>query len=223
MLSLIFVDMSAKMYIPAVNRENDTAILHRMMQANSFATLVTSDGGAPVATHLPVLLRPEDGDCGVLVAHLARANSQWRHFQLGQEVLVIFQDAHAYVSPSYYQPGFSVPTWNYSAVHAYGIPQIVEEAAAVMAMLDELVVVYEHARPAPYAADWSDERAVKLTGGIVAFTIEITRLEGKRKLSQNRSAADRQGVIDALQEGNSDERRVAAAMAVDLAQLQEAH
>lgn len=214
------------MYIPSVNREENIAVLHRMMQANSFATLVTSDGtsggGAPVATHLPVLLRSEEGDCGVLVAHLARANSQWRHFQPGREVLVIFQDAHAYVSPSYYTPGFSVPTWNYSAVHAYGIPRIVEEPVAVMAMLDELVAVYEQPRPAPYETDWGDGRVVKMTGAIVAFTIEITRLEGKRKLSQNRTLADRQGVIDALQDGNSDEQKVAAAMAADLAQLQEA-
>ncbi|RLT43607.1 MAG: FMN-binding negative transcriptional regulator [Chloroflexi bacterium] len=210
------------MYTPPFNREEDIALLHGMMQANSFATLVTSDGGAPVATHLPVLLRPQEGKWGMLVAHLARANNQWRHFQPEREVLVIFQDAHAYVSPTFYTPGFSVPTWNYSAVHAYGIPQIVEEPGAVMGMLDELVAVYEQPRPAPYAADWSDERVVKLTRGIVAFTIEITRLEGKRKLSQNRSLADRQGVIDALQYGNPDERKVAAAMAADLAQLQEA-
>ena len=210
------------MYTPAFNKEEDTAVLHRMMRANGFATLVTSDGGLPVGTHLPVLLHPEQGEYGVLVAHLARANGQWRHFQPGREVLVIFQDAHAYVSPAYYEPGFSVPTWNYSAVHAYGIPQIVDEPAAVMGILDELVAVYERSRPAPYAADWSDERAVKLTRGIVAFTIEITRLEGKRKLSQNRSAADRRGVIDALENGNPDERKVAAAMAADLTQLQEA-
>ncbi|MBI3960679.1 MAG: FMN-binding negative transcriptional regulator [Chloroflexi bacterium] len=211
------------MYTPAVNRENDTAVLHRMMQVNNFAILVTSAGGAPVATHLPVVLHPGRGEQGVLVAHLARANPQWRHFQPGREVLVIFQDAHAYVSPSYYTPAFSVPTWNYSAVHAYGIPQIVDEPAAVMAMLDELVGVYEQGRPAPYAADWSDERAVNLTGGIVAFAITITRLEGKRKLSQNRSVADRQGVIDALANGNPNEQKVAAAMTADLAQLQEVH
>ncbi len=214
------------MYVPSVNREENIAVLHQMMRTNSFATLVTSDptvnGGAPVATHLPVLLRPEEGNCGVLAAHLARANSQWRHFQPGREVLVIFQDAHAYVSPSYYTPGFSVPTWNYSAVHAYGTPQIVEEPAAAMGMLDELVAVYEQPRPAPYTTDWDDERAVKMTGAIVAFTIEITRLEGKRKLSQNRTLADRQGVIDALQCGNPDERKVAETMAADLAKLQEA-
>jgi len=210
------------MYIPASNREDDTAVLHRMMRENSFATLVTSDGDAIVATHLPVRLDSNQGERGVLVAHLARANTQWRHFQPGREVLVIFQDAHAYVSPSYYAPGFSVPTWNYSAVHAYGIPQIVDAPGAVMALLDDLVGVYEHGRPAPYAVDWSDDRAVKMTAGIVAFTISITRLEGKRKLSQNRSLVDRHGVIDALAGGNLDERKVAAAMTADLADLQEA-
>lgn len=210
------------MYIPAANREENIGVLHRMMQANSFATLVTSGDDGLVASHLPVFLRADQGRFGLLVAHLARANSQWRHFQPGREALVIFQDAHAYVSPSYYEPGFAVPTWNYSAVHAYGIPQIVEEPAAVMALLDELVAAYESKRPTPYRPDWSDERAVRMTGGIVAFTLEISRLEGKRKLSQNRSLADRQGVIDALQNGNPDEQKIAAAMAADLAHIQEA-
>lgn len=210
------------MYIPASNREADIAVLHGMMQENSFATLITSDGAEIVATHLPVLLRPDQGEYGLLVAHLARANTQWRHFQSGREVLVIFQDAHAYVSPSYYAPGFSVPTWNYSAVHAYGIPQVVDEPSAVMALLDELVAVYEHTRAAPYAVDWSDERAVKMTGGIFAFTLAITRLEGKRKLSQNRSVADRRGVITGLSAGNGDEQKVAATMTADLLKLQEA-
>lgn len=210
------------MYIPAANREENIDVLHRMMQANSFATLISSGEDGLIATHLPVFLRPAQGRYGLLLAHLARANSQWRHFQPGREALVIFQDAHAYVSPSFYEPGFSVPTWNYSAVHAYGIPQIVDEPAAVMAMLDELVAAYESKRPAPYRPDWNDERAVRMTGGIVAFTLEITRLEGKRKLSQNRSLADRQGVIAALQNGNPDEQKIAAAMAADLAHIQEA-
>ncbi|MBX3052364.1 MAG: FMN-binding negative transcriptional regulator [Caldilineaceae bacterium] len=212
------------MYIPIVNREDDLSVLYRMMQANSFATLVTSSGGVPVATHLPVVLHPARGEWGVIDAHLAKANGQWRQFRPGEEVLVIFQDAHAYISPTYYATsGSSVPTWNYSAVHAYGIPQIVDEPAAVRAMLDELVGVYEQSRPAPYAVDWNDERIAGLLGEIVAFSLEITRLEGKRKLSQNRSLADRQGVIDALQDGNPNEKKVAAAMAADLAALQEAH
>jgi len=209
------------MYIPPINRESNLAVLQQIMQDNSFATLVTSDGGAPWATHLPVVLHPHRGERGVLAAHLARANPQWRHFQAGREVLVIFQAAYAYISPSFYAPGFSVPTWNYSAVHAYGVPQVVDDPDAVMALLDDLVGVYEQGRPAPFAVDWSDQRVARLIGGIVAFTIAITRLEGKRKLSQNRSLADRRGVVEALAKGNFNEQKVAAAMAADLAHTQE--
>jgi len=113
------------MYIPNSHRADDRAQLHGLMRQYNFATLVTQHEDAPFATHLPFLLDTERGAHGTLLAHLARANPQWRDFVAGREVLVIFQGPHAYISPSWYQVHPSVPTWNYAVVHAYGVPRII--------------------------------------------------------------------------------------------------
>jgi transcriptional regulator len=163
-----------------------------------------------------VLLERERGSLGTVVAHMARANPQWQHFTPDNEVLLIFQGPHAYVSPTWYKSEFGVPTWNYTAVHLYGQVQLVQEANELMAMLDKLVAQHEDGRPQPYAPQWADKRAVNLTRAIVGFELTITRIEGKQKLSQNRSKEDQVGAIAGLQgEGYPD--------ALAVAQLMEAH
>ena len=131
------------MYIPKLFREEDVSVLHALMQTYSFATVVTQHEGVPYATHLPLTLRPEQGPYGTLIGHMARANPQWRDFGMQgegeQEALVIFQGPHTYVSPSWYTVHPSVPTWNYAAVHAYGVPEIVDDEAALYTMLQHLV------------------------------------------------------------------------------------
>lgn len=188
------------MYSPAHFKVEDRATLLAFMRQRSFATIVTHDGAVPHATHMPVLVRESEG---VLVSHMARGNPQWRHFENGQEVLVIFTGPHAYVSPAWYATAPAVPTWNYTAVHAYGVPRIVNDHERFAAMLRELVEFYE----APRAERWSGEMPAefrdKLMQGIVGVEIEITRLEGKFKLSQNRDAEDRAGIVRAL-EGSTD-------------------
>ena len=186
------------MYLPSHFAETDTACIHDLMRRNSFATIVTQAGEAPFATHMPVLLHAERGPLGTLVSHMARANEQWRHFADGREVLVIFHGPHAYVSPSWYEKRPAVPTWNYAAVHAYGVPRIIEDATSLRTMLRELVQHFEANREQPWGAELTDEYLDKLSPGIVGLEIAITRLEGKFKLSQNRSAADKAGVIVAL-------------------------
>ena len=164
----------------------------------------------------PFMLDRSSGPYGALLAHMARANPQWQHFAADQEVLVVFQGPHAYISPAWYESEFAVPTWNYLAVHAYGIAQLVTDPAAVQVMLDRLVDTHETPRPAPWRFTWT-ERHVNLLKGVVAFTIEISRLEGKAKLSQNRPLEDRSGVIEALQNSpDGVEQRVAAQMAARL-------
>jgi transcriptional regulator len=188
-------------YIPEANRETRPEVLHRVIRENSFATLVTCGGGDLVATHLPFLLEAERGTHGTLVAHMARANGQWRAFRKGEEALAIFQGAHAYISPSWYAAELSVPTWNYVAVHAYGVPRLIEESAEVRRLLAALVPVYEAGLPDPWSLERLPEEFVeRLSRAIVGFEIPITRLEGKLKLSQNRSQADREGVVAALRE-----------------------
>lgn len=201
------------MYIPSTFTMEEREALFTFMQTYNFATLVTIDNSVPYATHLPVLLDRTQGEAGTLVAHVAKANPQWQHFANGQEVLVIFEGPHSYISPSWYASEFAVPTWNYTAVHAYGVVQVVEEQALKQQMLTELVAYHEAPMERPWTFQWSD-RYINLTKAIVAFTITITRLEGKTKLSQNRSADDQAGVIQALgQSPYAMDRQVAALMA----------
>jgi transcriptional regulator len=187
------------MYRPSHFDEDDPARLAALMQRHSFATVISHDGAAPFATHMPVLFHAGAGPHGTQITHMARANPQWRHFTDGREVLVIFHGPHAYVSPSWYAKQPAVPTWNYAVVHAYGIPRFVEEATSLRVMLRELVVTFESHRAEPYGAELTDEYLDQLSPGIVGIEIPITRLEGKMKLSQNRPTGDRAGVIAALE------------------------
>jgi transcriptional regulator len=188
------------MYIPKAFREDDISTLHTFMEAYSFATLVTQHEGIPFATHLPFLLDPERGPNGILLAHMARANPQWHDFASAQEVLVIFQGPHTYISPSWYEVELSVPTWNYAVVHAYGLPHLIEDGEELYKLLKTLIQTHEANFEKPWPFQLPDDYLQKMMRGIVGFEIEITRLEGKFKLSQNRTESERENVIAALQE-----------------------
>jgi transcriptional regulator len=187
-------------YIPPAFDASAAARCHALIEAHSFGTLVTVDeSGAPFATHLPFVLDAEREPLGTLLGHVARPNPQWRHFEAGRSALAIFQGPHAYVSPSWYEVHPSVPTWNYVSVHAYGAPVLIEDSARVRALLARLVSLHEQDRPAPWSlAALSEEYVAGMMRGIVAFELPIARLEGKAKLSQNRSATDQARVRDAL-------------------------
>ena len=188
------------MYIPAHFEAADVAWCHALIRREPFALLIGVDhAGAPFATHLPVLLDESPAPRGTLLAHVARPNPQWQLFAPDRPVLVVFPGAHAYVSPSWYGTHPSVPTWNYVAVHAYGVPRVIEDAGRVRALLDRLVRTFEDGRPTPWRMDsLSDSYVEGMMRGIVAFEIPIDRLEGKAKLSQNRPAADQARVRAAL-------------------------
>src|SRR5215469_17585894 len=188
------------MYIPKHFREDDLNTLHNLMRAYSFATLITQHEGAPFSSHLPFILDTEKGPNGTLLAHMARVNPQWHDFNSAQEVLVIFQGPHTYVSPSWYEVELSVPTWNYTAVHAYGTPHLVTDYDAFYALLDTLVRTHESQFARPWPFQLPEDYVRKMMQGIVAFAIHITRLEGKFKLSQNRSLTDQQHVAATLQQ-----------------------
>jgi len=200
------------MYIPKHFREDDLNTLHDLMRVYSFATLITQHEGVPFATHLPFILDAQRGPYGTLLAHVARANPQWRDFNSEQEVLVIFQGPHAYVSPSWYEVELSVPTWNYAAVHAYGIPRLIEDGEELYQLLKALIETHESQFENPWPFQLPDDYLQKMMRGIVAFEIEITRLEGKFKMSQNRTASERENVIAALNE-SSDTQPAAELMA----------
>jgi transcriptional regulator len=169
------------MYIPKSFAETDGVTLYQFMRDNNFAAMVTEKEGQLTATHLPFLI---DTEHGVLRAHLARTNDQWQAFD-GCEALVIFQGPHAYVSP----------TWNYTAVHVYGVPQVVEDEAAVRQLLRDLVANHERGRDPEWSMDLPEDYLHKMMLAIVAFEVPIERIEGKYKLSQNRSEGDQASVI----------------------------
>ena len=190
------------MYTPPAFREDDLKQLHTLMNDYSFATLVTQQGGVPLASHLPFMVDTERGQYGVLSSHMARANTQWQEFDGTQEALVVFQGPHTYVSPSWYvdNVAVSVPTWNYAVVHAYGKPRLITGQEDLYNLLQALVQKHE----AMFERQWefhpSDEFMRSKMKGFVGFEMEITRLEGKGKLSQNRSTTDQKRVILALEE-----------------------
>lgn len=203
------------MYIPRHNLIEDQDKLYRFMDHFSFATLITTQNGLPIATHLPFVIEAENVK---LIAHMARANAQWKTFVPDQEVLVIFQGDHGYVSPSWYEVQPSVPTWNYMAVHAYGTPHILEDDQAAWLAVQKLIDKHESA----YQPDWGVnslpadylKRQIK---AFVAFEIQITRLEGKFKLSQNRTPADQAHVIDHLSHSDySGDHALAESMCIEL-------
>ncbi len=200
------------MYIPPSFKVEDHERLARFVAEHSFATVVTHADGRPFASHLPVLFDSEPAPSGRLLSHMARANPQWRHFSDGQEVLVIFQGPHAYVSPRWYQTELSVPTWNYAVVHVTGTPRIIAEEAAVNELLKRTIKFYEGDDPAAWQGNLPAEFMSKLIKSIVAFEIVITRWEGKFKLSQNREPADIAGAYDGLKQSARDSDRVLAAM-----------
>lgn len=180
------------MYIPRSFAEADAAVLYDFMRAHNFATLVTQRDGQIAASHIPFMV---DSERGVLTAHLARANDQWKDFDGASEALVIFQGAHAYVSPTWYEAHPSVPTWNYTAVHVHGVPQVISDEADIRPMLGELVANHEHGRDPEWVMDLPDDYLRKMMAAIVAFELPMARVEGKYKLSQNRSDADQESVI----------------------------
>jgi transcriptional regulator len=209
------------MYIPSHFRVDDPARLAEFIQRHSFATLVTFDGGAPFASHLPMLLHRDAGPHGTLISHMARANPQWQQFASGGEALAIFHGPHTYISPTWYVTGPAVPTWNYASVHAYGVPKIIEEHDRIVEILRELVVTYESAFERPWPGDLPEEYRDKMIRGIVAFEIPVTRIEGKFKLNQNRPAEDVEGVIDHLSRSDdADDRAVARLMLAEAAARQ---
>lgn len=202
------------MYIPPAFRIDDPARLAAFLRQHSFATFITNDGGVPFASHLPMLFRPDLGEHGTLIAHLARANPQWQHFSTGHEALAVFHGPHGYISPSWYATTPAVPTWNYAVIHAYGVPTVFEDPDRIALLLRETISFYESSFAQPWAGVLPADYLDKMIRGIVAFEMPITRLEGKFKLGQNRSAADLQGVYQALStSAHADDRALARLMA----------
>ena len=186
------------MYIPPLFAEQRLDVLHELMTSHAFATLITRGQGGLIASHVPVVLLPTRGELGTLQLHLAKPNPQCEDLAAGTEALAIFHGPHGYVSPTWYATAASVPTWNYVAVHAYGTPRVMTDDA-LRDHVDVLAASYEATRPDGWdSSNLPGDVFEKLRRAIVGFEIPITRLEGKWKLGQNRTPADRLGAIAGL-------------------------
>ena len=196
------------MYSPPYNRVEDRAELVAFMRANNFAILATGTGGNLMASHLPVLVSQKE-DQIVLDMHMARNNPQWKEF-FDDEVLIVFHGPHAYVSPRWYEDQERVPTWNYAAVHAYGVPRIVSDTKNKQQSQRRLVEFMD-----PQWLPSFDKLSQKYVGmmleGIVNFEIAVTRIETRWKLSQNRSRREMELIAAQLERsGDSAESALAA-------------
>ncbi|QNF35495.1 FMN-binding negative transcriptional regulator [Adhaeribacter swui] len=184
------------MYIPKLNAMTDKAEIIGFMKQYSFATLITAQDNVPSASHLPFIIEERE-DSIFLISHFAKANPQWEEITQNQ-VLVIFTEPHAYISPQHYDHELNVPTWNYLAVHAYGQGRLITEQVKAFAALETMINTYE----AAYQTQWQQlppDFKTKLLNRIVAFEIEITDLQAKKKLSRNKSSTEKQRIITALE------------------------
>ena len=190
-----------RMYNPASFAETRLDVLHAFIRDHPLGTLVTNGPDGPEATHLPLVL---DAPAGLLRCHMARANPQWRRLEYGARVLVIFAGADHYITPNWYpskrEEGKVVPTWNYTAVHAAGAARLFEDTTSLIRHLGELTDSQEADFAEPWSvADAPPDYVEGMTKAIVGVEIAVDRIEGKWKLSQNRSTVDQEGAIAGLE------------------------
>jgi transcriptional regulator len=199
------------MYVPKVFAVEDLPQLHDFMEEFNFAAMVTQRDGELTASHIPFLLDRSVEPFGVLRAHIAIRNPQLKDIQSGARALVIFQGPHTYISPSWYVKPENVPTWNYTVVHAYGVPKILDREALI-ALLKSLTGKHERPLERPWDFDPNGAWIQKLLTEIAGFEIRIEKLEGKFKLNQNRTPADREGVIKKLSASEDPAQRAVASL-----------
>jgi transcriptional regulator len=198
------------MYIPRHNQEKRVAVMQALMVSHPLATLVTLGTQGLFASHIPMVFDNDGSEFGVLKAHVSRANAQWRDFTPAVDALAIFAGHQHYVSPSWYsengEHAQEVPTWNYAVVHAYAPLKVIEDRQWLLAHVNRLTNIHEAGFPVPWrVSDAPEEFIASLLKGIVGLELPIQRLEGKWKVSQNRTEAERQGVSDGLTRLNTPE------------------
>ena len=197
------------MYIPRANREDRLSVLHKLMVDQPFASLNTVGSSGLFASHIPMVLE-QNGANGLLRGHISRANRQWQDYSSSIEALAIFSGPQHYITPSWYpekqETGKVVPTWNYVVVHAYGHLKVIEDGEWLMTHLKNLTSIHEADSSVPWKiGDAPADYIASQVKGIVGLEMAIERLEGKWKVSQNRSEQDRSGVAKGLAELNTTE------------------
>ena len=207
------------MYLPAHFNETRHDVMHALMRARPFSTLVTQCESGLVANHVPVQTLDEPAPLGCIRGHIARANPLWKEYRADTQALAIFQGPQVYVSPSFYpskaKTGEVVPTWNYAVVHASGTLRFIQDTAWLRDFVAGLTTTHEQPRAMPWKIDDAPAPYIeKMLSLIVGFEFSITALSGKWKVGQNRTRADQQGVIRSLQSADdADSHEIAAMLA----------
>jgi transcriptional regulator len=208
------------MYVPSHFAEDRVSVLHDAIRAHGFATLVSMTSDGLIASHLPLMIDPEPAPYGTLIGHFARPNPQARE-AIG-EALAIFHGPEGYITPLYYatkrQTGKVVPTWNYTAIHAYGPLKFLDDRDRKLDIVTRLTDLHEGKHATPWAvSDAPADFTEVMLKGIIGFELTITRLQGKWKMNQNRPEVDRIGVIDGLRADGRPDLADAVAQVADLA------
>ena len=192
------------MYVPQHFDETDVSVLHQLIRSHPLGAVITMTATGLDANHIPLVLQADPAPLGTLHGHVSRANPLWREASPSVDALIIFQGPEAYISPSWYpakqEHGKVVPTWNYVVVHAHGRLRAIDDPAWVRAHVEQLTQTNEAHRNVPWhVTDAPPDFINPLIKGIVGLELTMTRLTGKWKVGQNRSAADRQGAAAALE------------------------
>lgn len=198
------------MYIPRANEENRISVMQALIVSQPLGTLVTLGASGLFASHIPMVLEDDGSQFGVLKGHISRANTQWRDFVPTVDALAIFAGHQHYISPNWYpgkkEHGKEVPTWNYAVVHAYGPLEVIDDEQWLLTFLHRLTDIHEAGSPVPWNVSDAPADFIKsLLHGIIGLELPIQRLEGKWKVSQNRTETERKGVIEGLSKLNTPE------------------
>ncbi|MFY9643943.1 MAG: FMN-binding negative transcriptional regulator [Terriglobales bacterium] len=198
------------MYIPSANEEHRVPVMRSLVAAHPLATLVTLGASGLIATHLPMVMEDDGSEFGVLQGHIARANTQWKDLVSSMDALAIFAGHQHYITPNWYpgkfEHGKEVPTWNYAVVHAYGPLKMIDDEHWLMNFLHRLTDIHEASSPEPWKVSDAPQEFIHSTlNGIVGLELPIRRLEGKWKVSQNRTESEQKGVIAGLKKLNTPE------------------
>ena len=178
------------MYIPAHFKIKETAEIRTFVKAHPFGMLLSNGSQVPGVTHLPLQLMTDEEGKDSINIHLSKANPHANTLKDGESVVAVFLGTNGYISPRWYAAKDNVPTWNYTAVHAFGRLRKIEKEAELMKLVDQLTIEHEEGAESPWRADWSVEKIRKMLNAIIGFEMKVERWEGKKKIGQNRSAED---------------------------------
>lgn len=195
------------MYLPKHFLEDNFLAIKQLIQQNSFAILLSyPEGEKPFINHLPMIFSSNPQEDKVLIGHMSKKNPQWEHFKNNSNGTVIINGCHTYISPKWYKSGRDVPTWNYAVAHLYGKVDLIESFNEQIEILKQLSYFFESPSPNPWKFELPEDLKSEstLTSAIISFKFHIEKVDAKFKISQNRSEADRKGIIEGLLEKNDD-------------------